>query len=389
MKDQAFKIDKTSRENLPLQLSRILLQRIESGYYTPGGKIDSVRTIASAFGVSTVSVQSALKLLKEKGAVLSVPGSGILVSEDFVKSKSITDIAFVFPEAAISPEILNSEDWVINSEIHLGLLRGAEIYGARIHFIHADEDMSGSNYKQVMREIRENDAALFVGGQLEEMQRDLAAAMPVIDIISEYDSVPEGVIQVSFRNREAIRSIVRHAAECGCRTAGIISYQDLNSAKPRQRQSLHALRCQTSIFFEACAEAGLETAPEFNWELHSDQRCDLALRDLLRKHRPDFILCNYTFLVKELYEACMDLGLRIGSDVLIMAKAAGFALQGLIPELTYMKPPAFETAVDIVNALCRLNRGILKQSDLKLSGGEYHFVQGKSTGPFIRKDKKQ
>lgn len=385
MKDTAYKIDKTSRESLPLQLSRILLQRIESGYYAPGGKIDSVRTIASAFGVSTVSVQTALKLLKEEGAVLSVPGSGILVNEDFVKSKATTDIAFVFPEAVISPEILNSEDWIINSEIHLGLLRGAEIYGARIHFIHAGEGFSPANYNRVLHEIRQNDAALFVGGQLEKMQGELAAAMPVIDIISEYDRVPDGVIQVSFRNREAIRTIVRHAVECGCRTAGIISFHDLNSAQPRQRHSLHAIRCQTKVFFDACAEAGLATSPEFNWELNSSQRCDLALRDLLQKSRPDFIFCNYSFLIKELYEACMDRGLRIGRDVLIMAKAAGFSLQGLIPELTYMKPPAFETAVDIVNALCRLNRGILKLSDLKFPGEKYHFIRGRSTGTFMPK----
>ena len=378
MKDLKSGIDKNSRESLPRQLSRILLQRIESGYYAPGGKIDSVRTIASAFGVSTVSVQNALKLLKEEGAVLSVPGSGILVNEDFVKSKATTDIAFVFPEAVISPEILNSEDWIINSEIHLGLLRGAEIYGARIHFIHADEAFSPANYNRVLHEIRQNDAALFVGGQLENMQRELAAAMPVINIISEYDRVPDGVIQVSFRNREAIRTVVRHAVECGCRTAGIISYHDLNSA--RQRQSLHAIRCQTRVFFEACAEAGLATSPEFNWELNSSQRCDLALRDLLQKSRPDFIFCNYSFLVKELYEACMDCGLRIGRDVLIMAKAAGLSLQGLIPELTYMKPPAFETAVDIVNYACRLTRGTIDPADLNLRKNNYQLIKGKSTG---------
>ncbi|MBR4664629.1 MAG: GntR family transcriptional regulator, partial [Lentisphaeria bacterium] len=377
MEDLKSGIDKNSRESLPLQLSRILLQRIESGYYAPGGRIDSVRTIASAFGVSTVSVQNALKLLKEEGAVLSVPGSGILVNEDFVKSKATTDIAFVFPEAVISPEILNSEDWIINSEIHLGLLRGAEIYGARIHFIHADEAFSPANYNRVLHEIRQNDAALFVGGQLENIQRELAATMPVIDIISEYDRVPDGVIQVSFRSREAIRTIVRHAVECGCRTAGIISFHDLNSARPRQ--SLHAIRCQTKVFFEACAEAGLATSPEFNWELNSSQRCDLALRDLLQKSRPDFIFCNYSFLVKELYEACMDCGLRIGRDVLIMAKAAGLSLQGLIPELTYMKPPAFETAVDIVNYACRLTRGTIDPADLNLRKNKYQLIKGKST----------
>ena len=50
------------RGELAQEISQILLQRIEAGFYPPGGKIDSIRQIASSLGVSTVSVQNAVSV---------------------------------------------------------------------------------------------------------------------------------------------------------------------------------------------------------------------------------------------------------------------------------------------------------------------------------------
>ena len=185
------------RGELAQEISQILLQRIEAGFYPPGGKIDSIRQIASSLGVSTVSVQNALKLLKEKGVVKAVPGSGVIVDESYSKEMRVCNIAFVFPEIAIRPDILQFEDWVINSEIHLGLLRGAELYGAKINFLHLDEKMPEGGFMKKMKEIRENDAAFFVGRELFDIQKELAREMPVLNVISEYDELPPEICRVS------------------------------------------------------------------------------------------------------------------------------------------------------------------------------------------------
>ena len=42
-------LDKESPVALPRQLKQILQQRIETAYYTPGRKIDSVRKISAEF----------------------------------------------------------------------------------------------------------------------------------------------------------------------------------------------------------------------------------------------------------------------------------------------------------------------------------------------------
>ena len=92
-------LDKESSVALPQQLKRILQQRIETAYYTPGRKIDSVRKISAEFKVSSLTVQRALKQLESDGFVVSVPASGIFVNDQFAKEKSAVKMAFVFPEA--------------------------------------------------------------------------------------------------------------------------------------------------------------------------------------------------------------------------------------------------------------------------------------------------
>lgn len=309
------------RGELAQEISQILLQRIEGGFYAPGRKMDSVRQIASSLGVSTVSVQNALKFLKEKGIVRAVPGSGVIVNEGYSREIRVCNIAFVFPEIAISPDTLQFEDWVINSEIHLGLLRGAELYGAKINFIYVDEKMAPGVLAKKMKEIRENDAAIFVGRELFDIQKTLSKEMPVLNFISEYDKLPETIVPVCPANREALKSIAKHAKQCNCKKVGILSFVRENTKK--NDPGFQLMRLQQEIFIQFCKEEGLETGPEYNWELYEEDRYDLALRDLLKKNPPEFLFCNYSYLVGELYECCRELGIKIGEDMRIMAKSPG------------------------------------------------------------------
>jgi hypothetical protein len=62
-----------------------------------------------------------------------------------------------------------------------------------------------------------------------------------------------------------------------------------------------------------------------------------------------------------------------------MGKAPGIIFQNLNPSLTYLKPPAFETAIDIVNYASRLSRGSIKKEELNLHKNNYLLIEGKST----------
>ena len=370
-------IDKNSRVSYPVQLSDILLQRIKSGYYVPGRKLDSVRMISESLGVSNITVQKALKILKDKGAVHSVPGSGFLVNKNFIQDQPSINIAFVFPEEGITPDNLKPEDWVINSEIHLGLLRGAELYGAKINFIYVNENMSKSVLLKKMREIRQNDAALFVGSQQQSIQKELINELYIFNILDDVENVPEGVIRVRGDREAAMRSAVDIAVKCECRSAGIISVLKKDNDK---HNSWEFHRSSERYFIQACHEAGLQTPERYNWEFTEGEDNTVLLRNLLQNERPEFILCNDVYFLHEIYEACYDLDIKIGRDVKLMTKASGMTFQGLIPSLTYLKPPSFEIAVDIVNYACQLVRGTLNKKDLVIRKNKYRLIPGKSTG---------
>ena len=370
-------IDKNSRVSLPAQLSEILLQRIKSGYYVPGRKLDSVRTIADSFGLSNLTVQNAFKILKDMGAVYPVPGSGIFVNKKFIQEQPPINIAFVFPEKGISPNILKPEDWVIKSEIHLGLLKGAELYGAKINFVYISEKMSKTVLLNKMREIRQNDAAVFVGSQLQSIQKELVNELYVFNINDDILPIPEGVIRVCHDRVAAMKKVVDVAKKFNCQSAGVVS---LIRVGPDGRDYLEVHRSWENSFIHECKNSGLKNPEYYNWEIFDIKNSVAILRDLLQKDCPQFLLCNDAYFVRDIYEVCYDLDLRIGRDIKIMAKASGLIFQGLIPSLTYLKPPAFETAVDIVNYACQLVRKTVDKNNFVWPKHQYQLICGKSTG---------
>ena len=76
-------LDKKKGIPLPQQLKDALLARIEQGYYKPGERIDTVRKLAAEFGVSSLTVQKACKLLEDENCLISMPQSGLFVPENF------------------------------------------------------------------------------------------------------------------------------------------------------------------------------------------------------------------------------------------------------------------------------------------------------------------
>ena len=64
------------------QLIRMIRQRILTGYYPPGSRINSVRELAEEAGVNPNTMQRALSELEREGVVRSERTSGRFVTED-------------------------------------------------------------------------------------------------------------------------------------------------------------------------------------------------------------------------------------------------------------------------------------------------------------------
>lgn len=373
-------LDKTSPVALPVQLKRILQQRIESAYYAPGRKIDSVRKISAEFKVSSLTVQRALKSLESDGFVVSVPANGIFVNERFAQEKKAVKIAFVFPEAAISRDKLYLECWALDSEIYRGLLAGAQQYGAKVDFIYVDKDSAPLSLMQQERQLRKFDAVVFVGAQLLELQLELALTMPVFQFSGLFTHAAPSLINVDYDQPAAVESLVAHAAECGCRTAGFITALDKQETDTAggEQDLYHDFRVRSAYFIECCRRHGLEVPEQFQLEYDSLDSVDV-LKDVLLKGHPDFLFCNHTYHMVKLYEACAAAGLRIGKDIRIAAIASGVTFQGLLPSLTYVQVPVFDLAVGVVREVCRMTAENIPAAGFVFEKLKAPLVVGKST----------
>jgi len=63
------------------QLAALLRDQIKSGELPPGSTLPPIVTLATEHGVTTNTVQKALRILKDEGLVTSVPGYGTFVAE--------------------------------------------------------------------------------------------------------------------------------------------------------------------------------------------------------------------------------------------------------------------------------------------------------------------
>ena len=370
-------LNKESPVTLPKQLKQILQQRIETGYYTPGRKIDSVRKISAEFKVSSLTVQRALKQLESEGFVVSVPASGIFVNEQFATEKEPMKMAFVFPETEISLKNLPPENWAIASEIYRGLLSGGKKYGAQIDFVYVDKDMEMLRMLRQVKHLSRYEALFFAGEQLRDLQLELSRKIPVFHF-SATQKMNSGLIDIDYDKEAAIETLVRHACECGCKTAATISHSNFyGSIKSVQQNLFYASRVQS--FLKYCRKYRLETPDGFQIQISSLAGLEEKLVQMRESGYPDFIFYNHTESIPHLYEACAEHGIRIGQDFKMAAIASGFTFHGLVPSLTYVRVPMFELAENAIRDACTMISGNLPVSALKRKEMHAVLIPGKST----------
>jgi DNA-binding transcriptional regulator YhcF (GntR family) len=76
----AWELD--GKRSIYQQLIEIIRQRIITGVYAPGARLDSVRDLANEAGVNPNTMQRALAELENSGIIYSVRTSGRFVTDD-------------------------------------------------------------------------------------------------------------------------------------------------------------------------------------------------------------------------------------------------------------------------------------------------------------------
>jgi len=65
-----------------MRVAEDIASRISSGELRPGARLRSERDLAEHYGVAFHTIRSAMKVLRERGLIVSVHGRGTFVSED-------------------------------------------------------------------------------------------------------------------------------------------------------------------------------------------------------------------------------------------------------------------------------------------------------------------
>lgn len=351
---------------LPVQIRNILAERIENSYYRPGRRLDSIRKLAREFEVSAVTIGEALKLLEKDAYVVCVSGSGTYVMEKVEPAVIPLRIVLAFPEESISRDVLSYENWAISSEAYRGLVAGAMDNHAEIHFAHFSNQTAGTPLLRQIKRVREYDAAVFLGPQLTALQTELAGQMPVYQLPAIYMKTPPGVVEINYDIEASLKILLRHVIDCGYRRIGTLSFY---------KRTNELLLRRSRDFRQLAAENGLEVPDEFDWRFPSSGNVRDFLNEKLAGKRPDFILCDNSELMTEVYQAMYDHGIKIGDDLGLAGIATGLTLGGLIPTFTYVRVPIFE----ITRALVGSIRNGEKPSIVPLS--DDFLIKGQSTKP--------
>ena len=351
-----MKIKTLKRNTTPapsVQLKETLLNRIRTGYYSPGKRMDAIRKIADEFKVSTLTAQKACKMLEQEGAIIPVPQSGLFVSESFLeKPAQQMRIVFVFPEVEISPKVLDLEGWGLISELNRGFHAGAQENGVRLDFLYIDESSHPRELLAYAEKIREEyDFAVFSSSQLELIQKELAVVkFPFFTLCDDPANVVEGALPFYYDHDKALEYLL-----------------DLIKAEPPEKVmilSSHATQDKFSIiraekFHQLCCNAGYK--PENILSIAVDREDKNVLKSLLAENKGAFIFCNNAYLVRNIYIAAMQNGQIPGRDFSIAAIATGVTFTGLIPSLTYVRVPLFDLGLQVIRTACAIFQSGMKK----------------------------
>jgi len=361
-------IDKGSSLELRRQIRNLLAERIETAYYKPGRKIDSIRKLSDEFKVSPVTIGAALRLLEAEDYIIRIPANGVFVNEKFTTAQKQIKVVFAFPEKSISQEILPAESWALSSEIFRGVLDGGMEFQVQVFFEYFQDQADSVQLQHQLKRLRQYDAAIFTGRQLLELQKLYAQTNLAFQFVGE-NSMPEmPLVGAGYSRHGAMHLLAEHATACNYRTVSVISLT--TDSGFYQTRALEFLRI--------CREYGLEAPDHASWEFPvGGMDNERLLREKLSGELPDMIFCNHAEFVQDIYEAAVDCGVRFGLDTGLAGIATGWTFNGLIPSLTYVQVPQYRLAKKLVQEAVEVIRNGKIVNSIIVS--DLQLVQGKST----------
>ncbi len=361
---------RNAKEPIYATVAHSLIRQIRGGKLHSGDQVPSERELAELWGISRGTARLALKELETFGYVERQGARGTIIRYDGDPKRPLR-VVFAFPEKSISPDILSPECWALSSELHRGMLAGAAETGVQVFFEHFADNVTPEELRSQLKRLHNYDAAVFTGWQLDKLQNEFAEDHPVFQVCTsqELPSNPR-IIPVYYSGPSALEKLLFHAKECGCRTAGVLSFFPIEPPMTERAEQ----------FLHLAAGAGFPTSEAFYFKVNQESDVGTQLDRILKGTLPDFLFINHTEQTIAFYEAAFRNGIRIGKDIKVAGIATGLTFQGLIPSYTYVRVPMFESGKFIIEALA-------KNPELNsLPVLDAPLIPGNSTLPFQEKN---
>ena len=304
------------------QVFEIMRNRIESGDYQPGDRIPSEAHLIVEFGVSRPTVARALQDLERRGLVKRRRGAGTYVSQVNGDRKLFGLLIPGLGDTEVFEPICGEMARVAQQGGHSLVWGAAHTGNSSSRSDSALHGLVGADKGAVAWELCQQFIRDRVGGVFfaplelipnkDVVNRRIAAALdearvPVVLLDRDYVKYPgrSNHDLVGINNRRVGHTITDHMFAVGCQRLLFV-------LRPGSASTIHARAA-------GFAEAFITRRAPFDVEMiHECDPTDISyVRQMIRKHKPDGIVCGNDVTAGYLLRTLDDLGVRVPHDVMI------------------------------------------------------------------------
>lgn len=291
--------------------------KIEEGVYAEGAKLPSDDELTHKYGVSMITIKKALNMLREEGLLQRIPGMGTFVSKH-------------------SPALTNNDEGTNDNTRTIGIVMEHVSSSFGLDLIYKiDCKAEEKGYKTLIRfsyydRQKETDEIEFlirskISGLVvmpchglyynPNILKLILEGFPVVVIDKKLDGI--SVPSVRTENKQAIKTLVKHLWEQGCRNLAFVSPQIVGTSSLQERRN---------GFYEAIGELSIKSAPEctlvFDENIYEHQPCEDNIQraaDYLAEYKDkiDGIICAEYSLIPAIMEASKRVSADVGETVKI------------------------------------------------------------------------
>jgi GntR family transcriptional regulator of arabinose operon len=296
------------------QVFEIMRERIESGNYRPGSQIPSEAFLIQEFGVSRPTVARAMRDLASRGLVNRRRGAGTYVTHAKTSRQQFGLLIPGLGATEVFEPICGAMAQVAQQFSHT-LLWGAVTIGNSVEELEADKSAVAWEFCQQF--IRDRVSGVFFAplemiSQQDSINHRIAAAfaaahVPVVLLDRDYVGYPGRSKHdlVGVNNRRVGHTITSHLFDVGCKRLLFV-------LQPGSANSVHA---RVAGFTEAFWTHRLP------FDIQMVHECDPQdmeyVRKMLRKHRPDGIVCGNDMTAGRLLHTLEEIGVQVPKDIKI------------------------------------------------------------------------